>query len=146
MNARVQVSGAEGLRNGPPPPLVGEFAREGYGGACAIAGLLAVIRDPDRALQLVTELYLHMMHDLPYAVADAWRALPMDGADVLILIARLMRQGVVRRAGGLAPEVPLQGHHRIEIAPAWKAELSGFFARAAARGPAALEDWVRCFG
>jgi len=142
MNAPVQIQS----RASAPPPLIGDFARDTYLGACAVADLLAVIERPDRALQLVAELYLRMMHDTPYAVADARQVLPMEAEERLILIARLMRQGLVRRAGGVAPDLPLQDHHRIEIAPAWKAELSGFFARATLRGPAALEDWARCFG
>jgi len=136
----------DALRESPAPLLLGEFARHAYIGACEIADLLAVLRNPDHGLQLVAELYLHAMHDVAYAVADAKRSLAADGEDVVILIARLIRKGLVRRQGGLAHDMPLQGWHRIEIAPAWKAELSGFFARAHMRGPASLEDWARSFG
>jgi len=140
------VAATNALRDSPAPALVGDFAREAYLGACEIADLLAVIRQPDRGLQLVTELYLHMMHDVAYAIADAQRSLVIDAEDVLILIARLMRKGLVRRQGGVPHDMPLLGHHRIEIAPAWKAELSGFFARGHRRGPAILEDWALGFG
>ena len=138
-------AGMDGLRDSPPPTLIGDFARDAYLGACSVAELLAVIRQGDRGLQIVTELYLHMMHDVAYTVDDAMQALALDPEDVIIQIARLIRRGIVRRAGSVAQDMPLQNHHRLEIVPPRKAELSGFFARARLCGPAILDDWPRLF-
>ena len=135
-------SAFESVRNAPPPALIGDFAHAAYFGALHISELLAVIENPDPDLAVVTDIYIHSLHDLPYTLGDAMQVTRLALDDVLLVVARLGRQGMIRRQGKLTGDIPLRPFDRIELAPMQKADLAGFFARAYERGPAVLTEWI----
>jgi hypothetical protein len=133
----------EALRNGPQPALAGDFARAAYYGALSISDLLAVIANPDPYLLVLTDMYIHAIHDVPYTLADAQEVSRLDEHDALIVVTRLIRHNMARRLGKLQDGVAFEPYDRNDLAPMQKAELAGFFARAFERGPAILEEWMR---
>jgi len=111
------------------PRLIGTFARAAYHGALAMAARLAASAAPDPRLTLLTDMYIHWQHGVPYKVVDAALIVPENGEQRRHLIARLCRDGVVqRRRTGTARE-PLRDTTEIELTPTARAELSGYFAR-----------------
>lgn len=140
---RQERSGFDAMRNGQQPALAGDFARAAYYGALSISELLAVIAQPDPYLVVLTDMYIHGIHEVPYTLADAQEVTGLDDHDALTVVTRLIRHVMVRRLGKLQEGIPFQSYDRIELAPMQKAELAGFFARAYERGPAVLDEWMR---
>lgn len=122
------------------PRLVGTFAQAAYHGALEVAARLAATPSPDLRLALLTDMYIHWQHDVPYKIADASAVTGAEEEPLLSLIARLCREGAVLRYRGGSAREKLHAETRIELAPAYRAELSGAFARihAGGDGPA---DW-----
>lgn len=131
------------MRNGPQPALTGDFARAAYYGALSISELLAVLAHPDPYLVVLTDMYIHAIHEVPYTLSDAQQVTGLDQHDVLIVATRLLRHNMVRRPGKLQDGVSFELYDRIDLAPMQKAELAGFFARAYERGPVVLDEWMR---
>lgn len=116
------------------PRLVGAFAQAAYHGALEVVARLAAAPSPDHRLALLTDMYIHWQHDVPYKIADAGAATGAEGEQLLNLVTRLCRQGLVLRHGAGAAREKLSTETRIELAPACRAELSGAFARIHAGG------------
>ncbi len=140
---RQERAGFDAMRSGPQPTLAGDFARAAYYGALSISELLAVIAQPDPYLVVLTDMYIHGVHEAPYTLADAQEVTGLDDHDALTTVTRLIRHTMVRRLGKLQEGIPFQPYDRIELAPILKAELAGFFSRAYERGPVVLDEWMR---
>ena len=113
-----------------PPQLLGDFARAAYYGALDVSAHLAAASAPNPQLAILTDMYIHWQHDVAYKVADAHLVTSLDSDQIIILIARMCRQGVVRRYRKNAHEDGFHLQERIDLVPAYRADLSGYFARA----------------
>ncbi len=111
------------------PRLTGAFARAAYHGALAAAARLASSSAPDPRLTLLTDMYIHWQHGVPYKAADAALVIAENEAQRHILITRLCREGVVQRRRAGAAREALRDTTEIELTPASRAELGGHFAR-----------------
>lgn len=147
-NARSQPvercrSAIDSIRHAPPPALAGDFARAAYFGALSISDLLAVIAQPDPYLMVMTDMFIHGLHEVPYTFGDARQITGLEDHDAALVVSRLMRRNMLRRVGKFQGNIPFQDYDRIELGPMQRAELAGFFARAYERGPAALDELMR---
>lgn len=136
-------TGIDPVRDSPPPSLIGDFARAAYFGALHISDLMAVIDNADQDLVVLTDMYIHSLHEVPYTLADAAQVTSLDFESIVLVAGRLARLNMIRRQGKLNDGIPYNSYDRIELAPMHKAELTGFFARAYERGPAVLEEWTQ---
>lgn len=112
------------------PILLGDFARAAYYGALDVSAHLAAASAPNPQLAILTDMYIHWQHDVAYKVADAHLVTSLDTDQITILIARMCRQGVVRRYRKRAHDDGFHAQERIDLVPAYRADLSGYFARA----------------
>ncbi|HWJ70892.1 MAG TPA: hypothetical protein VNS79_12690 [Sphingobium sp.] len=110
------------------PRRTGAFAQAAYQGALAVAARLAAAPAPEARLALLTDMYIHWQHDVPYKLADAALVLTGDDEQRHGLVTRLCREGVVQRRRAGAAREPLREATQIELSPAARADLSGHFA------------------
>ncbi|BAV63802.1 hypothetical protein [Sphingobium cloacae] len=126
----------EPLGSSPPRALRGEFARAAYFGALAVSGRLAGQSLPDPQLSILTDIYIHASHGIPYTVADASDISGLKGERLFTLIKRMCSTGMLRLYRRRSEDAEMEMHLRIDLMPAKYAELSGFFARACQEGMA----------
>ncbi|MGC4251541.1 MAG: hypothetical protein QM605_08805 [Sphingobium sp.] len=127
----------EPLDNSPPRALRGEFARAAYFGALAISARLAAQSLPDPQLAILTDIYIHASHGVPYTVADASDISGLKGERLFTLVKMMCSKGMLRLyRRRVVDEAEMEMHLRIDLMPAKHAELSGFFARSCQEGMA----------
>lgn len=126
----------EPLDSNPPRALRGEFARAAYFGALAVSARLAAQSLPDPQLSILTDIYVHASHRVPYTVADASDISGLKGERLFALIRQMCSKGVLRLYRRRMAEAEMEMHLRIDLMPAKHAELSGYFARACQEGMA----------
>ncbi|SCW84506.1 hypothetical protein SAMN02927924_03301 [Sphingobium faniae] len=126
----------EPLDNSPPRALRGEFARAAYFGALTVSARLTVEALPDPQLGILTDIYIHAAHGVPYTVADASDISGLQGEPLFGVIKLMCSEGMLRLYRRRAEEAEIEMHLRIDLMPAKHAELSGYFARACQEGMA----------
>lgn len=113
----------------PPGDLRGEFAQAAYFGALTVSTSLAAQSLPDPQLGVLTDIYIHAAHGVPYTVADAADISGLKGERLFALIKQMCARGMLRLYRRRTEEAEIEMHLRIDLMPAKHAELSGYFAR-----------------
>ncbi|TWH95862.1 hypothetical protein IQ35_00945 [Sphingobium wenxiniae] len=128
--------GREPLEKGPPQALRGEFARAAYFGALAVSARLTAQSLPDPQLSILTDIYIHASHGVPYTVADASDVSGLREERLFTLIKQMYSNASLRLYRRRVGDAEIEMHLRIDLMPAKHAELSGYFARACQEGMA----------